>query len=114
MPPYCLPEDVKNLINTDLDDNKIVEIIKDVDQELDEDLNGYYMSDVTKKGCSKRLAAVTIAQNQRSVFKNTGDLKIVNNGNVREWQTWVDIKINEAKIGEHRKGKVFSTKRWLC
>jgi hypothetical protein len=47
------------------------------------------------KQCSMRLTAIVIAQNQRSVFKNNGDLKVVNSGNIREWNN--TLKTNFTK-----------------
>jgi hypothetical protein len=110
--PYCEPIHVKDLINTDLDDADLARKIVRADADLDDRLNGFTMTAFNKQECSARLTAIMIAQNQRSVFKNTGDLKIVNSGNIHEWQTYVDEKIEDAlKVTKTPKGKVFTRQR---
>jgi ElaB/YqjD/DUF883 family membrane-anchored ribosome-binding protein len=93
---YCLPEDVKKLINTDLSDDEIAKIIKDATLELDDMLQGETMNATTKYQCIRRLAAIEIAQNQRSVFQNNGNQQTVNNDNVKEWKNYVKNKITQT------------------
>jgi hypothetical protein len=119
MPPYCLPEDVKELIFTELNDQEIISIIKDADGDLDDKLQGATMNDFNKRQCSRRLAAVTIAQKQRTEIKydvNNYQKNSFDN-NVKEWLQYVDDKVSRAYTKwntidpKTRPGKIFTRRR---
>jgi hypothetical protein len=97
--PYCLPRDVRKLINTDLTDDQLAAIIVDADYDLDDRLEGVGMKVEVKRLCSMRLAAVVVAQQQASLFRSDGTFLPSGNSNIREWTRFVRQKILAAKGG---------------
>lgn len=95
---FCVATDVRKLINTDLTDFQINEIIVDADADLTNQLNTATMTSSNQKFCSMRLAAITIAQQQRSIFKGDGQLQQIADS-IKEWQAFVDKRVGEAGFG---------------
>jgi hypothetical protein len=97
--PYCLPRDVRKLINTDLSDDQLAAIIDDADRDLDDRLESRAMKPEVKKLCSMRLVAVVVAQQQTSLFRTDGTFLPSGSSNIREWTRFVKQKVIAAKGG---------------
>jgi len=96
--PYSMPSDVRKLINTDLADDQLAQIISDVDHDLDDRLKPAVMSVENKKQCSMRLAAIVVAQQQRTIFRSDGTYQ-QGGYSITEWQRYVNQKIRDAQGG---------------
>jgi hypothetical protein len=113
--PYCLPSDVKTLITTDKEDEEINDIIIDATTDLNDRLNGATMDTTIKRLCIMRLTAVTIAQKQCTEIKLQDGETTQLGGRIREWNQYVQDKIDKLKdTGRSQKGKVFTSRTRSC
>jgi hypothetical protein len=96
--PYSQPSDVKKLINTDLTEAELAAVIVDADADLDDRLDGSSMTADNKRQCSMRLAAIMIAQQQRTIFRSSGEYQ-QGGYSIREWQRYVNNKVTKAQGG---------------
>lgn len=106
---YSVAADVKTLITTDLSDSAITSIIGDADVDLDDRLNceGVVMASTIKKFCSMRLAAIVIAQKQRTEIRSQDGETTELGWNIKEWNLYVTDKISNTKQVP------FPRQRWL-